>query len=94
MTEQTARDRVWKFGFQSAVKNGNRITPEKIAEIADVSERMARDCLLVMADIGLLQRETKKDGSVYYEGCPLIDIDQERWDEYMGYETVEVAKDG
>lgn len=66
MVDPTARDRVWKFALAKAVRNDEPVRPPEIAEIADVSERMARDCLLVISDAGWLERRTRRSGRVEY----------------------------
>lgn len=83
MAEQTGRDRVWKFAFVKAIRQGEQITPESISELAGVSERMARDCLLVINDIGLLERKVRQDSSVLYESPPGIEFDEEEWNLWM-----------
>lgn len=75
MAELTSRDQVWKFALAKAVRRGETIKPPEIAEFADVSERMARDCLLVMSDAGWLSRHTKPDGRVEYMCARGIDVD-------------------
>jgi hypothetical protein len=66
MVDPTARDRVWRAAWTVCCKKGDRVEPARIADLADVSERMARDCLLVMWESDVLDRETRKDGSVRY----------------------------
>ena len=86
MAEPTARDRVWKFALSRAVRNRKPVKPAEIAEIANVSERMARDCLLVMADSGWLHRRTKTDGRVEYICAPGVFVDEDKNLELMGVE--------
>jgi len=69
MVNQTGRDRIWVYSLASAVRNGNRVKPSDIAEMADVAERTARETLYVISEAGWLERHTKSDGSVYYD-CP------------------------
>jgi MarR-like DNA-binding transcriptional regulator SgrR of sgrS sRNA len=69
MAEPTGRDRVWKNALGKAVQAGKPVEPADIADTADVSERMARQCLIVMSQSGWLERRTKLDGSVRYV-CP------------------------
>lgn len=49
-----------------AYRKREPVKPEHIAELASVSERMARQCLLIMSDAGWLDRRAKRDGSVQY----------------------------
>jgi len=69
MADPTGRDRVWKNALGKAVQAGKPVEPSDIADVANVSERMARECLLVMYESGWLERRTKPDGSVRYI-CP------------------------
>lgn len=66
MPQERARDRVWKFALAGAIKNESAIKPEKIAELAGVSERTARECLNVIAATGWLKRDLEPDGSVRF----------------------------
>lgn len=75
MVDPTSRDRVWKFALAMAYRNNKPVRPKKIAEVASVSERMARDCLLVISDAGWLERRTKKDGRVEYVASREVTVD-------------------
>jgi len=66
MAEPRTRDRVWKFALAATLKNDGVARPEEIAEIADVSERTAREALNVIAGMGWIQRDVLPDGSVRF----------------------------
>lgn len=73
MVEERTRDRVWKYALAGAIRNGKPVKPEKIAEIADVSERTARETLNVIAESGWLEREVLADGTVRFTAPAEID---------------------
>jgi DNA-binding GntR family transcriptional regulator len=77
---ETTRDRIWKYALASTIRSGDRVTPSDIAEMADVAERTARETLVVIAETGWISRETRQDGSVFYEGSDLVDFDNEEWE--------------
>ncbi|WP_226043538.1 hypothetical protein [Natrinema sp. DC36] len=66
MVQERTRDRVWKYSLARTIVNGESARPEKIAEIADVSERTARETLNVIAAAGWLKREVLDDGTVRF----------------------------
>lgn len=66
MAQQRTRDRVWIYALAKTHKSGGAAKPEEIAEIADVSERTARETLNVIADAGWLERDVLEDGSVRF----------------------------
>lgn len=77
MAEKTSRDSVWNAALVKTVKQGKAVTPAEIADMADVCEQTARDCLLVMSDDYWLQRRTKPDGRVQYISDPGLEYDHE-----------------
>jgi CTP-dependent riboflavin kinase len=82
MANETARDRVWKYALAKCYKNGGTAKPGDIASVADVSERMARDCLLVMHQAGWLERRTAPDGRVEYICKRGVDVDDDLMNEH------------
>jgi hypothetical protein len=66
MAEPTNRDKVWKAALTVALRKGDAAKPEHIADLAGVSERMTRQCLLVMSESGWLDRRALPDGTVQY----------------------------
>lgn len=75
------RDRVWKFALASTLRSENRVTPADIAEMAEVSERTAREALVVIAETGWISRQTQEDGTVIYEAVEWVDHDDEKWED-------------
>ena len=69
MGDRTKRDTVWQLALTKAVRKDEQVTPAEISEIAGVSERVARQTLVNIADGDWLSRHTRSDGSVYYD-CP------------------------
>jgi len=67
MGKRTKRDRVWQYALTSTLRKDKRITPDEVTDITGVSDRVARQTLVNIADGGWLNRETRSDGSVYYE---------------------------
>ena len=59
MAQDTRRDRLWTFALKVTHRSGNAISAEKLATMADTSERSARDVLKTMADKGFLKYEKK-----------------------------------
>jgi DNA-binding FadR family transcriptional regulator len=80
MVNQTARDRVWIYALSRSVRNGKPSKPTDIANMADVSERTARECLFVMSNAGWLRRRTKSDGQVEYVSPDWLIFDEEQWE--------------
>jgi len=66
MAEPTNRDQAWMAALTITLRKGEAAKPSDIADLADVSERMARQCLLVMSQAGWLDRRAKPDGTVQY----------------------------
>lgn len=79
MNEKT-RDRIWKYALSRTIRNDSRVAPSDIAEMADVSERTARETLVVIAETGWVTRKTKQDGSVFYECPDWVDVDHDMWE--------------
>jgi predicted transcriptional regulator of viral defense system len=67
MGNQTSRDQVWRCALRKAIQKGERVTPDDVSQITGVSERVCRETMYVMYESGWLQRQTRGDGSVYYE---------------------------
>jgi predicted transcriptional regulator of viral defense system len=67
MGDRTKRDKVWQYALTSTLRKGELITPDEVATITGVSDRVARQTLVNIAEGGWLNRETRSDGSVYYE---------------------------
>ena len=61
MVKHTTRDRLWTFALKRTHRDGNAITSHRLAEMADTSERSARDVLKTMAENGILRMERKDD---------------------------------
>lgn len=57
MAKYTVRDRLWIFAMKRTHRNGEAITASQLANMADASERSARDVLKTMADAGVLRDE-------------------------------------
>lgn len=70
MAEMTNRDSAWNVALLLTYKQDEGAKPERVAEMADVSERMARQCLLVMSRQGWLERRALPDGQVQYIAPP------------------------
>ena len=83
MPDQTARDRVWTYALNVAMRRGKSVSPAQIAEMANVSERMARSCLLNISEAGFLSREKNLGGKVYYERPDWVEIDEDAVDEVL-----------
>jgi DNA-binding GntR family transcriptional regulator len=66
MVNPTNRDEVWKAALTITLRKGEPVKPSRIADLTGVSERMARECLLVMSESGWLQREALSDGTIRY----------------------------
>lgn len=66
MAQQRTRDRVWKYALAKTYKGDGAAKPAEIAEIADVSERTARETLTVISETGWLERDVLEDGSVRF----------------------------
>lgn len=83
MANETARDKVWKYALARCYKNGDGpAKPAEIAEIAGVSERMVRDCLLVIHEAGWLERRTTPEGEVEYICKRGVDVDDKVMNEH------------
>lgn len=78
---ETARDRIWKYALASTIRNDSRVTPTEIAEMADVSERTARETLVVIAETDWIERRTKQNGSVYYQRPSWVEFDRDLYPE-------------
>lgn len=74
MAEDTIRDRLWSCALNHALRRGEAIYPEDLAERYDVSERTARDCLNSIARANFLLREAMPDGRIRYRTHPDFDI--------------------
>jgi hypothetical protein len=83
MPDQTARDRVWTYSLNIAIRRGEPVFPAQIAEIANVSERMARSCLLNISEAEFLSRQKNLGGKVYYERPGWVEIDEDEVDEIL-----------
>jgi len=70
MAEMTNRDSAWNVALLLTYKQDEAAKPERVASMADVSERMARQCLLVMSHNGWLDRRALPDGQVQYIAPP------------------------
>jgi predicted transcriptional regulator len=81
MGEPTARDRVWTYALTVAVQKGKQASPGQIAEMADVSERVARSCLFNISEAGFLERIKNPGGKVYYERPNWVEIDEKYLEE-------------
>lgn len=66
MAQATLRDEVWSYVLSKAVKAGKAVRPAEIVESTGASERMVRQCLLVILNTGLIERRADPDGSVRY----------------------------
>lgn len=66
MADSTLRDEVWMFVVAKAVKGENAVRPGEVAESTGGSERMVRQCLLSIAQSGLVERRTDPNGEVRY----------------------------
>lgn len=66
MATERMRDKVWKYTLAATVRQGKAVKPEQIAEMAEVSERTARETLNVMTEARWLRRDALKDGTVRY----------------------------
>lgn len=66
MAQATKRDEVWINALARAQKKGSAVWPVDLARDLGCSERMVKDCLLVMSGAGYLQRDVQTDGSVRY----------------------------
>lgn len=55
-----------EFALAGAIKNQKAVKPTEITEMAQVSERTARETLNVIADCGWLKREVLDDGTVHF----------------------------
>ena len=82
---ETTRDRIWKYALASTVRGGDRVTPSDIAKMADVAERTARETLVVIAETGWISRNTRSDGSVFYECPDWVEFDNGEWDAKAEY---------
>ena len=78
MADPTMRDKVWMHAYNQIVRKDKPMKPSDIAEYAGVSERMARQALLVIADSGMIRRKKKPDGKVTYICEEGISVDEER----------------
>lgn len=65
----TTRDRVWTYTLKILFRNNGSKTAAEIADIADCSERTARDTLHHMEKVDLVQRELV-DGKVKFRKIP------------------------
>lgn len=70
MAEMTNRDSAWNVALLLTYRKGEAAKPARVADLAGVSERMARQCLLVMSDQGWLERRALPDGQVQYISPP------------------------
>lgn len=59
MAEIRTRDAVWNVALTLTYRKGESAKPGKVADMANVSESTARDCLNVMARTGWLERDTE-----------------------------------
>lgn len=66
MVELRTRDRVWKHTLQKCIIENQAVTPADIAELADVSERTAREALNIISSEPYVNRRVSKDGSVRF----------------------------
>lgn len=76
MTTERMRDKVWKFALATTIRQGKAVKPAQVAEMADVSERTARETMNIIADAGWLRRNALKDGTVRY-----LAADEVNWTE-------------
>ena len=66
MAEMTNRDSAWNVALLLTYKQDEAAKPERVASMAGVSERMARQCLLIMSSQDWLERRALPDGQVQY----------------------------
>lgn len=64
--QRTRRDAVWSYVLTMTYRKGKRVNSTDVAEVANVSERTARDTLHVMEEDGFLERRLR-DGNVVYQ---------------------------
>lgn len=67
MADVTTRDDIWRTALNRCVRGGETVVPEDIANDTGASERTVRDCLLVMAQSGWLDRTPTPSGTVRYK---------------------------
>lgn len=75
MVEPRKRDRVWTYTLRRCLIDDAMTTPHEIAELADVSERTARETLNIIAGTPYVNRELANDGTVRFIGSDLITFD-------------------
>lgn len=75
MVEPRTRDRVWKHTLQKCIIQNEAATPAKIAELADVSERTAREALNIISSEPYVNRNVARDGTVRFVKSQLIHFD-------------------
>lgn len=81
MAERTKRDNVWQYALTAAIRKEERVTPTRVSDITGVSERVARQTLLIISEGGWLSRHTRSDGTVYYDKPYWLDFHP---DDYPG----------
>mgnify|MGYP000625106804 CR=1 FL=1 len=59
MAKQTGRDRLWTYALRVTHGNGRAITASDLANMANSSERSARDVLKTMTNNGFLRYDQK-----------------------------------
>jgi Mn-dependent DtxR family transcriptional regulator len=74
MVEPRKRDRIWTFTLKRCVTDDGMTTPQEIAELADVSERSARETLNIISKTDYVNRELANDGTVRFVGSDLIEF--------------------
>lgn len=72
MAGDTARTRVFMITLQRCLRKQEAVTSHSIADLANTTERTARDCLKALEGIGFLRRERLDDGTVRY--VPSVEI--------------------
>lgn len=65
MAKHNTSDRIWGFAMKRTHRDGKAITARELSQMAQCSERTARDRLKTMEDLGILVEE-KKGRNVRY----------------------------
>lgn len=55
MAKHTKRDKLWSFALKATQRSEEAISADKLATMAQTSEKSARDVLITMEDMGFLQ---------------------------------------
>jgi len=76
MGQSTMRDEVWKETLARTIKAGTAVRPSDIVEKTGASERMVRQCLLVISEAGWVERQADPNGEVRYVSAKAVDWDE------------------